>query len=1091
MAVSNNKTSHLISSQVPQFVKDDHETFVTFLEDYYKFLEQNNQVGNVAKNFNQYKNVDLAEDEFLQKLYDNFIKLLPENILADKKLILKHVKDFYRSRGTEKSVRFLLRILFNKEVEFYYPKRDVLRASDGKWFIEKSVRIGDLQVNNTSNTIAYNNFINKRITGLQSGATAIVETIDVYYDKGQLVTELKLSNEYRSFINGETIYSLFEEETGTKYLSANLFSGAVVAISLANGGTGYVEGTTIPVVGGGGNGAQVIVSSTTKGSLSSIGVSLGGAGFRVDDDLIISGGGGVGATGNVFSVDLSEKYHPNSYNLVSSTISLESNTAINNVRYTNLNSSIVNPLNHWVQNSMSFWTFANCGPVTTCLVLTTGDGYSSSPSIDVEANTVIRSLGILGRMEIVDGGLNYVVGDELVFTNPYGSYGVGAKANVSAVAANGMITEVKFRQMPGHMIGGSGYEQSTLPAITVSTSTGNGANIVARSIIGDGETLVASAATFGKILSLRLLSGGVGYTTEPTLDFDSVASGSGAQASLSIVSGAYTFPGRFLNDDGFISSFNFLQDRDYYQNFSYVIKIDESTRKYSKAIRDLVHPAGTKMFGDYLLTDFNDIDIASNATSTIPNNKLLLTNYRVILDDVTLTGTYNVNTFTTEYAPKVIEASYNVRSDIASSYSTQNSSIIVYSPNHNLSRNDNVYLKFHTAAYANITNGLYTIRSANASYFVVPVVNGNLTFVSSNAVTSNLTAASGSGATNNYIILSQWTQNSDISIVVGDYVNVNSTLAEVVYTEANSSTIVIYPAVTGGLSGQTVDVIKKPYQANGNVSISVPVITVLANSTGLITNDNVYLKFLSSDTTLVNTRYQVLFSNSTLLRVVHGDIGNATSYSGSANVHLNIVSLTKTNHGLSNNELIYVTFYSGDTGNAVNSIYSAVGVTQNTFNVVTTYPITQNGSAYVKTSNVILTIQSHGFTNNDNVRMWFTSGDTTNISNGVYSISVIDANTMYMDTSNVLNSNGTVVVYRGYANVSLFRQNHGLLLGNSVGILIDTGNVSKISNGVYTITNVANTNEYSIKHTDINVSSNLSNLLPNNTGHAYVTLHKY
>jgi len=278
MAVSNNKTSHLISSQVPQFVKDDHETFVTFLEDYYKFLEQNNQVGNVAKNFNQYKNVDLAEDEFLQKLYDNFIKLLPENILADKKLILKHVKDFYRSRGTEKSVRFLLRILFNKEVEFYYPKRDVLRASDGKWFIEKSVRIGDLQVNNTSNTIAYNNFINKRITGLQSGATAIVETIDVYYDKGQLVTELKLSNEYRSFINGETIYSLFEEETGTKYLSANLFSGAVVAISLANGGTGYVEGTTIPVVGGGGgNGAQVIVSSTTKGSLSSIGVRLGGA----------------------------------------------------------------------------------------------------------------------------------------------------------------------------------------------------------------------------------------------------------------------------------------------------------------------------------------------------------------------------------------------------------------------------------------------------------------------------------------------------------------------------------------------------------------------------------------------------------------------------------------------------------------------------------------------------------------------------------------------------------------------------------------------------------------------------------------------
>ena len=86
MTISNNKTSLLISSQVPQFVKDDHETFVLFLQDYYKFLEQNGQVGNVSKNFTQYKDADIAEGEFLQKLYDNFIKLLPENIVADKTL---------------------------------------------------------------------------------------------------------------------------------------------------------------------------------------------------------------------------------------------------------------------------------------------------------------------------------------------------------------------------------------------------------------------------------------------------------------------------------------------------------------------------------------------------------------------------------------------------------------------------------------------------------------------------------------------------------------------------------------------------------------------------------------------------------------------------------------------------------------------------------------------------------------------------------------------------------------------------------------------------------------------------------------------
>ena len=48
---SNNKTSILISSQVPQFVRDDHPNFVAFLEDYYKFMEQEGQLTDVAKNF--------------------------------------------------------------------------------------------------------------------------------------------------------------------------------------------------------------------------------------------------------------------------------------------------------------------------------------------------------------------------------------------------------------------------------------------------------------------------------------------------------------------------------------------------------------------------------------------------------------------------------------------------------------------------------------------------------------------------------------------------------------------------------------------------------------------------------------------------------------------------------------------------------------------------------------------------------------------------------------------------------------------------------------------------------------------------------
>ena len=149
---SNNKTSVLIKSQVPAFVRDEYGLFVEFMEQYYKFLEQDGELSYVTKNFTKFKDIneiklDIDEDAlsgnthyleessdyhgFLQKLYDNFTDAIPDNIIADRVLLLKHAKEFYRTRGSEKSVQFLMRALYGEEVEFYYPKNDILRASDG------------------------------------------------------------------------------------------------------------------------------------------------------------------------------------------------------------------------------------------------------------------------------------------------------------------------------------------------------------------------------------------------------------------------------------------------------------------------------------------------------------------------------------------------------------------------------------------------------------------------------------------------------------------------------------------------------------------------------------------------------------------------------------------------------------------------------------------------------------------------------------------------------------------------------------------------------------------------------------------------
>lgn len=605
--ISNNKISNLVATQLPFFVRNDHQNFVAFLEAYYEFLEQETGAGNISRSLLDQSDIDLS-DLFVQKFYDNFLPFIPKDTAVDKTLILKNVKDFYRSKGTEKSIRFLMRVLFDEEVDFYYPQRDVLRASDGKWFVEKSIKIRDTLIDNVANNelVVVNNFSGRQIIGRTSNAFATVETSDTYYEGDFLVRELKISGQVGEFTSGEQIYAVFEENGINRIISANLFSGSISSVQLIKPGSGYKVGDAVAIESNTGSGGAIIVSSVSTGNLTSIVAFNGGAGFQVGNQLLITGGGGSGANANVATVSANNYYHPNTYNIYWSTIDLEANTTIGNTTYANLSNSITDPANTAIANVLSYFVYANTGPIETVLLYSPGTQYLSLPTISSQANTRVRNLGILGRMKINDGGQGYSVNDSITFTNVTGGYGVGAAGRVRAVNTANLstITEVEFVNVPGHITGGSGYDQFYLPTVNVISTNAQafGANVIVEALLGTGEVLIPVGSTAGSIERLTILSRGSGYTTAPTLNLTQLGDGT-AQATVGIISGAYTYPGRYINDDGHISSYNFIQDRDYYQKFSYVIKVKQSIEKYRQALKELIHPAGLKLFGEYSFFD--------------------------------------------------------------------------------------------------------------------------------------------------------------------------------------------------------------------------------------------------------------------------------------------------------------------------------------------------------------------------------------------------------------------------------------------------------------------------------------------------------
>ena len=1000
---SNNKTSILVSSQVPEFVRNEHATFVSFLEYYYKFLEQDGGMMYVSKNLNRFQDIDLiAEDiaydalqgdthqlreegdyhAFLQKMYDNFIKFIPDTVIADRNLIVKHAKDFYRSTGSEKSVRFLIRAIFNKEVSFYYPKQDVLRASDGKWFIEKSLKITNVQVDNTSNSIAATNFKSRLIKGLSSNATATVESVDTYFDKGQAVIELKLSGIYKEFQNAEKIFTYFTEEGVDKYLTASLFSGVITAVTLIEGGSNYTEGTTVPITSNG-TGASVVISKVTKGSIQGVGVVFGGAGFHVDDSVVVSGSGS-GASANVITVNTDETYHPNSYNVMWSTIALEASTNIGNLIYSNLNSKIIDPANDsaGIANSMGFFVYGNCGPAVACYVLAGGNNYVPPLSLTISANSIITRMGILGRMEIVDGGTGYVANDKIEFVNPFGGTGSGAYANVVSVNASGSITSVKFIAQPGQIIGGSGYDYTDLPTAVVVSSNASavGANVMVRAIIGHNESLVASNSTIGTILQLSVISGGSGYLDNPQLRLDLLGDGT-ANATLTTVTGAYTYPGRYINDDGHISSYNFLEDRDYYQNYSYVVKVDETINKYRESIKNLIHPAGMKLFGEYLTVD--DQHTASNTNvvvsyaNTVSNTKFLDSYYQ--FQDF-VTGIFAPNVISGTLTAEILSSTFTANnSNFSGTYQATNNTILVYAPSHGFSINNYVYLAIQTNASANLVNTNYFVSSANTDYMYL---------TNPKTVVSNV----------------------------------------------------------------------------GNVKIYNPEITISVTHGTPLAGDHVYLRFRTSDVFLTNGLYTVTSSsNVNTFTILHNQANAINDTANSVSVYTNTTIITATNHGLSDGDQSWILVRNGDTANVSNGYHVVTNVGDaNTFNVKTTYPVTQSSNVFVYQKNNSIVITGHAASNGNTVYVTFTSDDQANTANGIYSPEKISANEFRISTVKVASSNANVRVYYStntYNNVKFTRANHGFSANSNTWVEF---NSAGIANGVFTVRNVYNTNTYNV-----------------------------
>lgn len=611
------KVSTVVKDQIPEYIRDQNANFTQFLEAYYEWLETEFFPENSIENI---RDVDATVDLFIEQFEKELLHPLPKAVLADKRLLMKHIKELYQTKGTSKSFSFLFRILFNAEPEVYFPKVDMLRVSDGKWDQRKVMRVVAVQGDPTNLEGETIRQVLRYPDGSETVASGRVESVVQFAVGNAQIFELTISDDSLEGVpfqaeNTEDTFFI----TSTTEVSGEDIVCAVVSIlsdvSVQAGGAYHSIGDLVNVNSGGeesgGIEARAEVAELGSGSIDQVIIAQPGTGYFIGDEIIFdntdTGGPAaaedVGARARITEVDRDSILMEDGSFLLKEDLSQFDNEEADSGAIKKI--TVLYP-----------GQFYNKLPIVS---LPEGDGRSGGKVLVTSKN-----IGRITKVIIPDPGINYLTPPlvtpplYMVLKNPTGDFTGG---EILSLQPQSLMLE----QNADHTTFGFVFEDDTVNE--AGDPIGGQPILIEKQQVASG--IVTNIDLERHIIRLEQPSTFEGFLLEDgsgsLLDEDRdtfvqetsgyfsvrnrvISSINGSEATIVSVNEpslkASVGPiiesiGGFVNADGKISeSSKKIQDSFYYQDYSYVIKVGESINFYRDAVKKFLHPIGLALFGE-------------------------------------------------------------------------------------------------------------------------------------------------------------------------------------------------------------------------------------------------------------------------------------------------------------------------------------------------------------------------------------------------------------------------------------------------------------------------------------------------------------
>jgi hypothetical protein len=569
--------SHLIANQLPDFVRVEYPVFITFLEKYYEFLDEENQVNNFLLNYEKNFDINRTLDTFLPKFKNQYAQNFPLTAQIDDRRLIKFIKQFYEAKGSEKAIELLFRILYNERTEVFYPSEQVLRASDGIWIeditlklaVDSSITANPFDLNSKTVKITYYENVSsvtfeRTVETNISNVTKFAYVFPAVYElvttlpktatirvpgAGAAANALVSGGEVKAIV-GETNKTFSSITTAGTLAATVATSGAAGQFTCGNSTLAVGDRLTITGTPGVATLAATVAVSGTAGQFT-----CGASTLAVNDLVTITGTKGGTATITGYTTGTTYKVSAvtgTSPNVTGFTLTTQSNAAIVTTAgtltgltytttgtitgYTTGTTYRVSAVTGTSPNVTGFTltTQSNVPLVTTAGTLT-GLTYATATGINLTSNTItVPSHGYsTGDVVIYDknggtivtGLTNYGVYFVIVvdvntikLATSAGNATLGTAVDLTIVGSGSQLLHASVTD------GGSGYFAT--PAVQFTTDLEGVTTAVARTILTDT----------GEISHVIVTNGGSGYSTAPAVTFSTEA----IRTKIEIVSGTTT-----------------------------------------------------------------------------------------------------------------------------------------------------------------------------------------------------------------------------------------------------------------------------------------------------------------------------------------------------------------------------------------------------------------------------------------------------------------------------------------------------------------------------------------------------------------------